>query len=321
MALSDGLSARLTMRLTGMQYGAQDIVLFELQPKSGEILPPVTAGAHLDLFLPTGLTRQYSLLTTLCDGQRYVVGVKRDELGRGGSRWLHDSARIGQVLEVSAPRNLFGIEPGDEPVLLLAGGIGITPLYSMLKLLQESGRQVHLHYWCRSPDHALFVKELEGCADVTLHYSEIPGAPVLAFSEVLNRAGPTTQIYCCGPQRMISELEALSPMCGAQRIHVERFQAAQPLATSQEAFTVVLARSGREVEVLAGETILQVLLDAGEDVMYSCEQGICGACEVKVIDGAPIHCDSVLPADEHMRRKTMMICCSSNASNRLVLDI
>ena len=321
MALSEVVPPRLSMRLTGMRYGAEDIVLFELQPVEGEVLPAVAAGSHLDLFLPTGLVRQYSLLTPLCNEREYVIAVKRDELSRGGSRWLHDGARIGQLLDVSVPRNLFAVQAGDGPVLLLAGGIGITPIYSMLEQLRGNGRQVHLHYWCRSPQHALIAKALEHSSDVTLHYSKVPGAPAQRLDRLVDGVTQATDIYCCGPQRMIAELDALPFAHGRQRVHVERFHAAPAPAISTDTFTVVLARSGREAEVPAGETILQALLNAGEDVMYSCEQGICGACEVRVVGGTPRHCDSVLSAEEHERRGTMIICCSSSASNRLVLDI
>lgn len=303
-----------------MRYGAADIVLYEFEALDGRDLPRVEAGAHLDVCMPGGIVRQYSLLTPLCDARRYVVAVKREEAGRGGSRWLHDSARVGLVLEVSAPRNHFALTVSDAPVLLLAGGIGITPVYAMLEALRVQGRAVHLHYWCRSPEHALFHQFLEQSGDATLHYSSRSDRPQTSLAAVLEHLPGDTEVYCCGPQPMLDELDRLASHLGS-RLHVERFQGAEAPATADQAFTIVLARSGREVAVAAGENILQVLLKAGEDVMYSCEQGICGACEVKVIDGQPVHCDSVRTADEHTRQRTMMICCSSSASARLVLDI
>lgn len=314
MELSD--SQRMSLRLTAMRYGAKDILLYELEPLDGGALPPVSAGAHLDLHLPGGLIRQYSLISSLCDAHRYVVGVKRDAEGRGGSRWLHDQARVGQMLEVSLPRNHFPLSVAQTPVCLIAGGIGITPIYSMLKALQQNGRAVHLHYWSRSPEHALFHRELENDPDVTLHFASASG-PQSDMQAVLASLPGETEIYACGPGTMLDQLESGGL---GERLHVERFVSAGPVM-AEGAFNVVLARSGHEYVIPPGETILNVLLEAGEDVLYSCEQGVCGACEVKVLEGEPVHGDTVYSADEHTRRSSMMICCSSSASPRLLLDI
>lgn len=308
------------VRLTGMRYGARDIVLYEFEALDDRPLAPAQAGAHLDVFMPGARIRQYSLLSPLCDARRYVIGVKREQAGRGGSLWLHDDARVGQMLDVGAPRNHFALGESEAPVVLLAGGIGITPIYSMFRALRDQQRPVHLHYWCRSAEHALFREELEGCAQVSLHYSPAAGQARVAVRDLLRGLSIDTEVYACGPQRMLDELASVADHLGP-RLHLERFQSAEPLPVAEHAFTVVLARSGSEVAVAPGQSILDALLAAGADVMYSCEQGICGACEVKVIDGSPVHRDSVYSADEHGRRGTMMICCSSNASGRLVLDI
>lgn len=317
MAPSETLAP--TFRLTAMRYGAQDIVLYEFQPLDGQPLAAVQAGAHLDIVLPNEQIRSYSLLTPLCDAERYVVAVKRDADGLGGSRWLHDQARVGQTFVLQPPRNHFALADGDAPVLLLAGGIGITPLFSMLADLRSAGRRVHLHYWSRSAEQTLFHNAMERSDDVTLHFSGTAGRKSLA--DILAAVDPRTEIYCCGPLRMLADLETLSAAHGLEHVRVERFQAASPPATASETFTVVLARSGTEVQVCKGETILGALLEAGADVMYSCEQGICGACEVKVVEGDPLHADSVYSAEEHAQRGSMMICCSSSNSARLVLDI
>ncbi|TBU87346.1 PDR/VanB family oxidoreductase [Phytopseudomonas dryadis] len=308
-----------TFRLTAMRYGARDIVLYEFQPLDGLPLAPVQAGAHLDIVLPNGQIRSYSLLTPLCDAERYVVAVKRDANGQGGSRWLHDQARVGQTFGLQPPRNHFALTDGDTPVLLLAGGIGITPLFSMLAQLRSAGRPAHLHYWSRDPEQTLFLEALQRSDDVTLHFSSTAGRRSLA--DILAAVDPKTEIYCCGPLRMLADLETLSAAHGLEHVRVERFQGASPPATANEAFTVVLARSGSEVQVCKGETILGALLEAGVEVMYSCEQGICGACEVRVVAGEPLHADSVYSAEEHEQRGSMMICCSSSNSARLVLDI
>lgn len=305
------------VRLQAMHYGAQDIALYELKALD-TVLPEVSAGSHLDLHLPNGLLRQYSLITPLCTVDRYVIAVKRQAQGRGGSAWLHDQARLGITLSISEPRNHFALQDGSGPVLLLAGGIGITPVYSMLKALRAQGRNVHLHYWCRANEQTLFAEELASAKDVSVHYSNAGTRYMLAHA--LTELAADTQIYCCGPKSMLDELDALADSLSVP-IYTERFQADQAPVTAEQAFTVVLARSGAEVAVTPGTSILQALLDANADVMYSCEQGICGACEVKVINGAPVHCDTVRSAEEHGRRQTMMICCSSASSSRLVLDI
>lgn len=309
-------SQRMTLQLTGMRYGARDIVLYEMTSLDDAPLPPVSAGAHLDLHLPGGMIRQYSLITPLCAANHYVIGVKRDAQGRGGSCWLHDQARVGQALEVSLPRNHFPLTTGPAPVCLIAGGIGITPIYSMFKALQQAGRPVRLHYWSRSPEHALFYRELAADPRVTLHFADSSG-PQSALLELLEGLDPQTEVYACGPSSMLDQLDASGL---GERLHTERFTAAGPVL-AEGSFNVVLARSGREYLIPAGETILNVLLEAGEDVLYSCEQGVCGACEVKVLEGQPVHGDTVYSADEHARRGSMMICCSSSASAHLLLDI
>lgn len=313
MALSD--NQPLPVRLSAMRYGARDIILYELEPLSDKVtLPSVQAGSHLDVILPGGMIRQYSLLTHLCNESVYVIAVKREPSGRGGSRWLHDMARIGQVIEVGIPRNHFALVEGESPVLLLAGGIGITPIISMYQTLQEQGRKVKLHYWSQSPAHALFSRLLQEDPDVCLHFG---GENRLSVSEVLGNYSEAVEIYCCGPARMLDELER----CGcSHRLHIERFQA-NNAAINNEQFSVVLARSGAEYVVSPGQSILDVLRDAGVDALYSCEEGICGACEVKVLQGTPCHADSVRSKEEHTRRGTMMICCSGSASASLVLDL
>lgn len=306
----------MPMRLSAMRYGARDILLLELQPLEEQVtLPAVEAGAHLDVHLPGERLRQYSLLAPLCSAACFVIAVKREEHGRGGSRWLHDSARVGQVLAVGMPRNHFALEPGQQPVLLIAGGIGITPIYAMYQALRAEGRQVWLHYWSRSPEHALFRRQLAADSQVALHYSSDQCASLV---EVLAAFPQVGEIYCCGPERMLNEVAVLAQ---DRTLHMERFQSLGPQVNTGDTFTVVLARSNAQYRVPQGASILEVLKEADVDVLYSCEQGVCGACEVNVLEGTPVHRDSVYSEQEHVRRKTMMICCSTASSPRLVLDL
>jgi ferredoxin-NADP reductase len=310
----------IAVRIAAMRYGAVDIVFLDLEPLEAAPLPGTEPGAHVDLHFGDGLVRQYSVVTPLSDGGRYVVAVKRDASGRGGSRWLHDHARAGQVLRMSPPRANFGLVQADRPTLLLAGGIGITPIYSMFEHLEASGRPVELHYWCRSAEHQVFRKALHGRRTVHLHYSTdgTDGVRPFGMAQALAAAPADADIYGCGPARMLDELKDIA---AGRELHLERFAPASLAPSDGEDFTVELARSGGSFRVLKGQTILEVLLHEGVDVVYSCEQGVCGACEVKVLEGRPIHADSVDSPAGHERRKTMMICCSTSASERLVLDI
>lgn len=312
---------KILVRLMGVTYGAADALLFELERPDGTPLPRAEPGAHIDLHLPTGLVRQYSLLTPLATATSYVIAVKREAYGRGGSQWLHDQARVGMTFVISAPRNAFPLNERAAATLLLAGGIGITPIYAMFERLCELRREVRLIYWCRSESHALFHKQLIGRPGVTLHYRDDPGRRSRpSIADALSSASLETEIYCCGPDRMVAELEANLGELPPALIHVERFKgnAGEPPVG---AFTVNLARSGIELSVRSGETILNTLIAAGIDAPYSCEQGICGACETIVKAGTPLHRDTVRSSEEHDRRQTMMICCSGSRSETLVLDL
>jgi ferredoxin-NADP reductase len=307
----------LMARLQSITYAAKDAVLFEFAAVKG-VLPPARAGAHLDIYLPTG-PRQYSLVTPLCSAERYVVAVKREPDGRGGSLWLHDEARVGAQFQIGHPRHNFELDETADATLLLAGGIGITPIYAMFARLQALRRPVHLHYWSRSAEHALFYDSLRVSPDVNLHYANDAERAVVA--DIVQAAAAGTAIYCCGPGRMIEECQASTP--SACTLYIEHFsnRAVAASAGAAQGFTVHLERDGRDIQVAPGETILAALLAAGVDVPYSCEEGMCGACEAKVLDGMPLHKDTVRSPEAHMQLRTMMICCSSSQGPRLILDI
>ncbi len=304
----------LRSQLSTIRYGAVDTVFYEFIPLDGELFPVPDAGAHIDVHLPSGLIRQYSLITPLTHAKSYVIAVKLDENSRGGSHWMHEKARVGMHFNLGLPRNNFPLRAGNEAVTLIAGGIGITPIYSLLHALERDSREVHLHYWCRTPLHGLFQKEFSMRRNVTMHYSEDTSHDTV--SALVNTLPETSEIYCCGPQRMLDDL--LQTRQSA--VYIEKFGAVEVIP-NEDAFTVFLAKSGIEVQVGAGESILEVLKETAADIMYSCEQGVCGACEVKVLEGEPIHRDAVRSEAEHIRNKTMMICCSGCRSNRLVLDV
>jgi len=307
----------ITVRLSAIKPIALDTRLFELTSAGGEPLPPAAPGAHIDLHLSEGLVRQYSLLTPLCTPSTYAIAVKREGAGRGGSRRLHDEIAMGSVLRVGEPRNHFALNESASETLLLAGGIGITPILGMWERLRKLQRRVHLHYWCRSSEHSLFRDRLDTHPDAIIHYAA-PGRATL--TSVLQRAAAHSELYCCGPVRMLEEFEDATQLRPRQRVHLERFHNS-PNEDPGTDFTVVLAKSGTEVLVRSGESILNALRDASVEVSYSCEEGVCGACEVRFLAGAPLHRDAVRSADEHDRLSTVMICCARSRSERLTLDL
>jgi tetrachlorobenzoquinone reductase len=310
-------TASIAVRLERSDPIAKDALLLEFASLNGP-LPQAAPGAHIDVHVPGMGLRQYSLVTPLCSATSYVIAVKREAAGRGGSVWLHDEARVGTELSIGRPRNNFELDETAEETVLLAAGIGITPIYAMFERLQLLGRQVRLHYWSRSAEHALFRDRLESHPDASLIHS--PGGRVVSAGDVLRAASPGAAIYCCGPRRMLEEcIASASP---SQHPHIERFDnAAKDPQEGLAGFTVHLARQKRDIEVAAGETILNSLIAAGIDVAYSCEEGVCGACESKVLEGTPLHRDAVRSPEEHQQRRTFMICCSLSRERRLVLDI
>jgi len=313
----------LEVRIKSVTHEAHQIHSFELRPTGQPLLPPFTAGAHIDLLLPNGLTRSYSLVNPQSERHRYVVAVSLDAASRGGSRFVHESLRVGDTLRISAPRNNFPLAEGAPHSLLIAGGIGITPLWCMVQRLHELGRSWELYYCARTPDHAAFLEPLEalGAADqrVRLNFDGVPGGKMLDLRAVVQAAAPDAHIYCCGPNSMLAAFEEATQGRASATVHVEYFTARSGPAESG-GFTVVLARSGRSIPVPPGKTILDALLDADVDVPYSCTEGVCGTCELGVIEGVPDHRDLVLSKEEREANRSIMVCCSGCKSDKLVLD-
>lgn len=311
----------LALRLTAITYAAETISLFEFRRPDGGDLPPFTAGAHIDIDLPNGLSRQYSLANPEGERHRYVVGVKRDRASRGGSAYMHDQLRVGTIVEIGVPRNHFALVEDAPHVTLLAGGIGITPLWCMAQRLAARGRAWTLHYACRTRAECAFAAELAALGDhARFHFDDEEGGRFLDPGAVVAGAPAGSHLYCCGPTPMIEAFEAAAAGLPAERVHVEHFTAA-PLPPPPGGFVVELAKSGRSFPVLAGKTILDTLVEAGLNLPFSCEQGVCGTCETKVVSGVPDHRDLVLSESERAAGRTMMICCSGAKSDRIVLDL
>lgn len=318
--MNNGDEAKIEVRLTSIQYAARDISLFGFSRLDAAPLPPAEPGAHIDLHLGEGLVRQYSLVEPGEDLSTYTVAIKREAQGRGGSRRVFDELKVGDTLSISPPRNNFRLSEMAAHSILIAGGIGITPIHAMVRRLVERGRSWELYYACRSPSELPAFDILSPGPGVNLHIDEQAGGSYLDIGAIIARAPPEAHLYCCGPAPMLSAFEAAAKNWPADQVHVEHFSAredSRPIG----GFTVRLVRSDKEFVIPPGQTILGVLRQAGMKVAFSCEEGVCGACETAVISGIPDHRDSVLTEKERAANDTMMICCGGAGSDLLVLDL
>lgn len=310
-----------------LRYEAADVIGIELRSPDGKDLPAFTAGAHVDLHLPGGLIRSYSLLNDSGERHRYVLGVLHEPKSRGGSRSIHEHFRIGIAVDVSEPRNQFPLHEDAAHSVLVAGGIGVTPLLSMARRLKAIGAPFEVIYCARSRRAAAFVDEIDALGvPVHWHFDESAGGPPDLAALLRARPGAgsaTTHYYACGPAPMLDSFLSVCETLGYGHAHIERFAAASPVEEvgSQQGFTVELQRSGQSFTIAPGQSILDVLLDAGVSASFSCQDGFCGSCETRVLEGVPEHRDSVLTEAERAENKVMMICVSGCRGERLILDL
>ncbi|MFW3168575.1 PDR/VanB family oxidoreductase [Geodermatophilus sp. CPCC 206100] len=311
----------LRLQVASRTEGAEGVVVLELRNPSGAELPAWAPGAHLDLRLPNGLTRQYSLCGDPDDRSVWRIGVLREPQGRGGSAYVHDELTEGDEVDVRGPRNNFPLLPARRYVFV-AGGIGITPLLPMMGAAQAAGAEVELHYGGRSRRSMAFLESLEALTDtpVTLHPQDEVG--LIDLPAILGTPRPDTLVYCCGPEPL---LQAVEQHCGAWppgSLHVERFapkEVGEPVRT--DSFEVELAQSGLTLTVPPDTSILDVVEAAGIPVLSSCQEGTCGTCETAVLEGEVDHRDSLLTVEEQQANDTMFICVSRAACPKLVLDL
>ena len=310
-----------------LKFEAQDILSLELRPLAGEVFPPFEAGSHIDLHLPHGIVRSYSLLNDSRERHRYVVAVLKDKSSRGGSRAVHEDLRIAMPLQISEPRNNFKLIETAEHSVLVAGGIGITPILSMAQRLHQLGRSFEVIYCARSRRSAAYVADIEAlAAQVSWHFDDEQGGPPDLQALLAARPGVgavNTHYYACGPAVMLDAFERSCRDLGYAHAHIERFQAVEVAAASdaQQSYTVELKRSGQTLTVMPNQSLLATLQAAGIYCNTSCEEGICGSCETQVLEGIPDHRDSVLSPAEQATHKMMMVCVSGCKSSHLVLNL
>ena len=310
-----------------LRHEAADVIGIELRSPDGAELPAFTAGAHVDLHLPGGLIRSYSLVNDCRERHRYVLAVLRERQSRGGSRAVHEQFRIGMTLDIGEPRNQFPLHEEAAHTVLVAGGIGVTPLLSMARRLKVLGASFEFIYCARSRSAAAFVDDIAALGvPIHWHFDDATGGPpdlsaLLGARPGTGSAG--THYYACGPAPMLDAFLSSCSALGYGNAHIERFAAATPVEEvgSQQGFTVELRRSGQRFSVAPGQSILDVLLDAGVSVSFSCQDGFCGSCETRVLEGTPEHRDSVLTEGERAENKVMMICVSGCRGEGLVLDL
>lgn len=304
---------------------ALDICSYELSAAQGVPLPGFSAGAHIDVHLPNGLVRQYSLCNHPHENHRYLIGVLKDGASRGGSQALHEQVQCGDTLQISTPRNLFALVPDAVRSLLFAGGIGITPILSMAEHLASIGADFELHYSARSSERAAFLERLKTSpfADrVRLHFDDVADSHLQA-AQLLADPQPGQHLYVCGPSGfMLHVLDtAKSQGWSDEHVHREYFAAAPVDIRADGAFSVKLSSSGEVFEIAADKSVVQVLESHGIEIPVSCEQGVCGTCLTRVLEGVPDHRDLFLTEDEQAANNQFTPCCSRARSALLVLDL
>lgn len=303
---------------------ATDICAFELENPSGEQLPPFSAGAHIDVHVG-GMIRQYSLCNNPNDTQRYIIGVLKDPASRGGSIAMHALSE-GEIIEISEPRNHFPLQGAAAHSILLAGGIGITPILCMAERLAHIGASFELHYCTRSPDRTAFGERLgaENLKDkARIYHDSNPENGKLDLAATLAQPAPDKHLYVCGPGGFIDAVLKAAKDAGWKEdcLHREYFAGAVQADGEDGAFQVKLASSGQVYDIPADKSIVEALMDQGVDIPISCEQGVCGTCLTRVLEGEPDHRDLYLTDEERAANDQMLPCCSRAKSPMLVLDL
>jgi len=312
-----------------IEQAATDIRVFELVPLDNAPLPPYAAGAHIDVHLPAGIVRQYSLCGQPQQDDGYVIAVQQAADSRGGSRAMH-ALNVGDTLRIEGPRNHFPLADDAPHSVLLAGGIGITPLLCMAERLAQTGASFELHYCVRERARAAFVERLDAsllAGRCTLYTDDAPPEARVDIARIIRNAPRESHVYVCGPAGFMDHALSVATSAGFKggQLHREYFGAsasgAYNDAAKDRAFDVRLARRGGVVRVAREQTVVQALAAHGVHIDTSCEQGVCGTCLTRVLAGDPDHRDLYLTDDERARNDRFLPCCSRACSDELVLDL
>lgn len=314
----------ISVEIIARKVEAQNIYSFELASANGDKLPPFSAGSHIDVHLPNGLVRQYSLYNNAHLDQSYKIAVLLAPESRGGAAAMHQ-LQVGQVINVSQPRNLFPLCHEARKTLLFAGGIGITPILCMAERLAHIDADFELHYYSRSLEHAAFAEQLKNCSfaeRVHLYFdSDSTSKPDLAA--MLANHSTDEHLFVCGPTGFMNYVLGTAADAGwaENQLHREYFANEAGPVDGNQAFEVILASTQQALHVPADKSILQILQDNNIDIPYSCEQGVCGTCLVRVLEGTPDHRDLYLSTKEKSANDQILTCCSRASSKNLVLDL
>jgi len=312
----------LLIKVAARRREALDIDSFELASLDGSALPPFSAGAHIDVEVAPGLIRQYSLCNDPSERHRYQIAVLRNPDSRGGSRAVHERFHPGATIGISAPKNHFALLPAPR-YLLLAGGIGVTPILCMAERLAREGAEFTMHYCARGPERVAFLDRIGRPHLVSRVHVHFDAGGPLDLAAMVREAGADAHLYVCGPAGFIEACVAAAQAQGwdDSRIHFEYFAAPAAATAGDQAFEIRLASSGRLLTVPADRTALEVLFEHGIDIPVSCEQGVCGTCVTRVLGGVPEHRDHFLTDEEHAANDQFTPCCSRARGGTLTLDL
>ncbi len=320
--MNDNLDLALMLRISRAVAVADGIRSFELVPPAGKLLPAFTAGAHIRVRTPAGFVRKYSLCNDPQERDRYVIAVKRDAAGRGGSVSMVDDASVGEELAVSVPENAFRMSRGARGYLFIAGGIGITPILAMIRSLQGSDAKWQLIYLTRSADTTPFLqelKELGTASQIRIHHDQGDPTRALDLWPWLEKPQPDHHVYCCGPRPLMDTVRDMSGHWSAGKVHFESFTDGSVARKDDHAFAIHLERAAKTLQVAVGQSILDVVRSAGVQISASCESGTCGTCRTRLIAGEADHRDMVLMPEEQSSQ--IMVCVSRALSGELTLDL
>ncbi|MFB9123481.1 oxidoreductase [Paraburkholderia dipogonis] len=316
----------LKVRVAAKHVEAVGICSFELVEAGGNALPAFSAGSHIDVAVPGGLTRQYSLCNAPNESHRYQISVLRDPSSRGGSAGMHDRVSVGDELIISAPKNHFALAHGARHSVLLAGGIGVTPILCMAERLSMIGASFEMHYCTRSREHTAFLERIAGAcyaSHVQFHFDDGAVDQKLDMAACLAKPESGTHLYVCGPKGFMESVLHAARAAGwpEAQLHYEFFAAEARSPADDARFEVEIASTGQVVVVEKDETVVQALAKVGVEIQISCEQGVCGTCLTRVLEGEPDHFDVYLSAEERAANDQFLPCCSRGKSSRLVLDL